>query len=327
MLKFEYNHLDYVALLAEWQRQLGGTLDEWGGLTLPGHMAEGEMRAYNLPNGLSVALTKMHLKQPLHLVRRRIHNEYYVLKLDIVEIPEPFEFSIEEQVNRQPAQKRAVIMLISTLFETSFILPEGFKQRSLYIMFSREWLGKYLAVADFQDVLKRYLMLQAANINAELLDAPYRSLMDEVMDAGPHPVPPGRIEARVMMLVERFFERLREKSQHMQAWDMRSDDIHRMVRVEAALLENLGQNPPTLEALARQAGISPTKMKRDFKEVYGQPPFEYYQRVRMNKAREMLLSGEYTVKEAGYALGYSNLSNFAYAFKKEFSVLPSEIIL
>jgi AraC-like DNA-binding protein len=74
-------------------------------------------------------------------------------------------------------------------------------------------------------------------------------------------------------------------------------------------------------------GISATKLKRDFKEVYGQPPFEYYQRVRMNKARELLMSGEYTVKEVGYALGYANLSNFAYAFKKEFSVLPSEIIL
>jgi AraC-like DNA-binding protein len=46
----------------------------------------------------------------------------------------------------------------------------------------------------------------------------------------------------------------------------------------------------------------------------------------MGKARDLLLSGEFTVKEVGYKLGYQNLSNFANAFKKEFGVLPSALI-
>ena len=45
----------------------------------------------------------------------------------------------------------------------------------------------------------------------------------------------------------------------------------------------------------------------------------------MSHAREMLLSGDFTVKEVGLEIGYTNLSNFAAAFRKEFNLLPSEI--
>ena len=67
-------------------------------------------------------------------------------------------------------------------------------------------------------------------------------------------------------------------------------------------------------------------MKRQFKQEYGKPVFEYYQKYKMEKAKELLLSGQYAVKEVGYLLGYQNLSNFANAFKKEFGVLPSTLL-
>jgi AraC-like DNA-binding protein len=45
----------------------------------------------------------------------------------------------------------------------------------------------------------------------------------------------------------------------------------------------------------------------------------------MQKARSLLLTGQYTVKEVGLQLGYTNLSNFSLAFKKEFGILPSHV--
>jgi AraC-like DNA-binding protein len=46
----------------------------------------------------------------------------------------------------------------------------------------------------------------------------------------------------------------------------------------------------------------------------------------MQKARLMLLSGNYAVKDIGYTLGYSNLSNFTLAFKKVYGKLPSDVL-
>ena len=71
--------------------------------------------------------------------------------------------------------------------------------------------------------------------------------------------------------------------------------------------------------------MSDSKLKKIFKMVYGLPIYEYFQKHRMQRARLMLLSGSYSIKDVGYTLGYSNLSNFTLAFKKEFNKLPSEI--
>ena len=38
------------------------------------------------------------------------------------------------------------------------------------------------------------------------------------------------------------------------------------------------------------------------------------------------MEGSYTSKEVGMKIGYSNLSHFAAAFKKEFGILPSELL-
>ena len=74
------------------------------------------------------------------------------------------------------------------------------------------------------------------------------------------------------------------------------------------------------------AMMSSTKLKSKFKTVYGMKLYEFYNRNRLEKAKEMLLSGSYSVKEAGLEIGFSNLSNFAKAFKKEFGVLPKEML-
>jgi AraC-like DNA-binding protein len=98
-----------------------------------------------------------------------------------------------------------------------------------------------------------------------------------------------------------------------------------MMQVEKELLEDFSKTPPTVEALAKKHSIGVSRLKRQFKQVYGKPVYEYYQKYRMAKAKALLLSGDFTVKEVGYKLGYQNLSNFANAFKKEFGVLPSSL--
>ena len=72
--------------------------------------------------------------------------------------------------------------------------------------------------------------------------------------------------------------------------------------------------------------MSSTKLKTKFKNVYGMKLYEFYNRNRLEKAKEMLQSGKYSVKEVGHDIGFSNLSNFAKAFRKEFGILPNEML-
>ena len=98
------------------------------------------------------------------------------------------------------------------------------------------------------------------------------------------------------------------------------------MELEKELTRDLFRKPPTIAALAKMLTISETKLKKDFKKLFGMPPYEYYQKARMQAAREQLLSGNYSVKQVALSLGYANLSNFSIAFRKQFGLLPSQVL-
>lgn len=131
---------------------------------------------------------------------------------------------------------------------------------------------------------------------------------------------------RVMLLLEKFFKSLYDRVQSDSKGSGISDDsIRAMMQIESILVKDLSVLPPTIPALARTAMMSETKLKNLFKQVYGYNIYEYYQKCRMLKARQLLRGRKLSVKEIGIMLGFQNLSNFSIAFKKEFNMLPSDV--
>lgn len=87
------------------------------------------------------------------------------------------------------------------------------------------------------------------------------------------------------------------------------------------LLRNLDA-PPTIAELARETGLNQLKLKRGFKELFDSSIYALFQRERMDRARQLLENHDVT--ETAMLLGYSNVSHFSSAFRKQFGVLPSE---
>lgn len=82
---------------------------------------------------------------------------------------------------------------------------------------------------------------------------------------------------------------------------------------------------PSIEAIAREAGLSPSGLQRLFKSAHGISVLEHIRQVRLERARQALATGECTIQEAAFLAGYSNPANFATAFKRRFGQLPSQI--
>ena len=89
-------------------------------------------------------------------------------------------------------------------------------------------------------------------------------------------------------------------------------------------MDNLFVTFPGIENMAEQLGISPTKLKSDFKQVYGETLFQYYQQQRMHYAKEVLMSQKIKVQDAAKNLGYETVSKFSAAYKKQFGHSPSD---
>ena len=70
--------------------------------------------------------------------------------------------------------------------------------------------------------------------------------------------------------------------------------------------------------------MSTVYFRKTFTEVMGLSPIAYVQRLRMEKAKEMLRSDYGTLTELSLSLGYPSLYDFSRAFKKHVGVAPSK---
>jgi AraC-like DNA-binding protein len=100
-------------------------------------------------------------------------------------------------------------------------------------------------------------------------------------------------------------------------------DAEKLFLIREAILSDLGQ-PPSLPGLAKLGGMSETKMKDLFRQVFGDSIYNYYQTARMEEAAYLLRHKNYSVSEAGYQLGFSNLSHFTRLFERHHQQKPKK---
>lgn len=83
-------------------------------------------------------------------------------------------------------------------------------------------------------------------------------------------------------------------------------------------------NHLTIPNLALSAGINQTKLKTGFKEIFGQTIFGFLLDLRMNRAKELLVSTDITISEIATIVGYNYSQHFVHAFKRYFDCTPGE---
>ena len=126
--------------------------------------------------------------------------------------------------------------------------------------------------------------------------------------------------SQITALLSHFFGQL--AIDHAQG--MKSVDKARLERAKDILSNNL-DNPPSLTELSKELGLNTTKLKKEFKEVFGLPVFKYLQNERLTTAHGLISKKEATVQEAAWHVGYDSLSSFSNAFAKKFGYRPSQI--
>jgi AraC-like DNA-binding protein len=81
-------------------------------------------------------------------------------------------------------------------------------------------------------------------------------------------------------------------------------------------IEEQYQEKLTLDAVASQVGMSRFYFCKLFKKVTGLTFTNYLSRVRVEKAKNLLLNRNYRVSEIGYEAGFQSLTHFNRAFKR-----------
>ena len=84
--------------------------------------------------------------------------------------------------------------------------------------------------------------------------------------------------------------------------------------------------PPSLQELADEVGLSLKKLKEGFKQIYGDSVFSFLFNYKMEFARKLLETNTVNINEVGLKVGYSTSSHFIAAFKKKFGITPKKYV-
>lgn len=80
----------------------------------------------------------------------------------------------------------------------------------------------------------------------------------------------------------------------------------------------------TIKDICSKIYLSPCHFKRVFKDYTNRTPYQYLVNIRLDKAKEILKKGDYSMEEAARLCGFINPGHFSTVFKRNVGMSPSE---
>ena len=97
---------------------------------------------------------------------------------------------------------------------------------------------------------------------------------------------------------------------------------HPKVVAALAVMENHVDDPLQLSELADYVGLSKRQLQRLFTQHIGHSVIEHYRRVRLQRARQLLIQTNLQVRDVAIACGYRSMSHFSRDYRRRFNRTP-----
>jgi len=289
-------------------------------LILKKEIGNGEIEVIPIQAGLDITFIDIKLETAIKL--RRIagsSNDYFILNFYLSKTLISQKIEQEQELEYD----HFGILLSSKMTASESILPPNVPIKIFNITFSRKWLfdnvlGSNQDAKLYQIFSKEDPIYIFENLNYTF-NTSYRSVVSSRNDKGKI-----WLTSNVLNMLTHFFERIESRPLPFSNLNINATDITNLLVVKNNIEANWDQQP-TNEALAKLAKMSQSKFKKLFKQLFGESPYQYYLKMKMNKAMNLLAKKDLSVSDVGYLLGYKNLSQFSKAFKKIYNILPKEV--
>lgn len=296
-------------------------------LLLPRSIGEGYFYGKIINEAMSFLVMNVCFDEDVVLDRKALDETN--LLLYFIQVDAPGYCSITTDIDKAEYNgniKRKSLFISSTNYPMQVQYSKGTHVQLMGINFKHSLIRKFLK-QDVFHFLKEYSQQRLKYHNKKPISKEEEILLREIFKTDIKDEL-GKIVLynRILLLVEKALNRLLlNELPEAKTQRLKEKDMDGLKEVEEILSTKELEKFPSISNLSRVALMSSSKLKKRFKEVYGMKLYEFYNYNRLSKAKHWIESGETNIKEAAYRIGFSNLSNFSKAFKKEFGLLPSQI--
>lgn len=133
-------------------------------------------------------------------------------------------------------------------------------------------------------------------------------------------------KAKAYELLSLYFNRAADPDVEQCPFLNDEENVLKIRKAKEIIISRMAE-PPSLQELSSEIGLSLKKLKEGFKQIYGDSVFSFLFDYKMEYARKLLDSGEFNVNEVGLRVGYSTSSHFIAAFKKKFGITPKKYLM
>ncbi len=316
---FEFTSSEHIGMLSAFAKAIGSKVEN-GIVKLPQSLGNGYMRGLDLGPQIRMMIRQYELNEDLVFRRSASGNGTRVVVI-------AFHNFFYPTSDKKPGLPFVQITTAGIDYEDFF--PVNSTINTIIIAVNVDLLkellqsgGKDVLLQNEEDTLFQNIIYgKQPFLYEELISPQMQALANQIVTAdknGPLQHFFYRLKAEELIYLL-FTELLKRREVPAQALNVA--DVKKIYQVKDNILAHI-DHPPKLEELAKFSGMSESKLKRLFKQIFGKNIYDYYQSFRMTEAAYLLKEKGLSVSETGYQLGFSNLSHFARVFEKYIGLKP-----
>mgnify|MGYP001942453495 CR=1 FL=1 len=286
------------------------------------NFADGTIRWDEIQKGFYIAKSDFTLMRDISVVREQtLEDGFYMMKFQINDTS--IEHSIDGEIEELGVSKKYGIVFSTPNTTTMIRYKKHTPIKMFTIILSKQWLSENV-LCDKQTGFWHNTLSSNQSIHVyKPIDQRYISNLEAIYAGGSLIGHLHALNLLTSILSEFFMEP--EQKVVINKTEAQEFDLSSFLDAKENL-EYHWQEAPHIEEICEDTGLSESQFKKSFKKIFGYSPYKHYLNYRMQRAKELLLTGRYTISEVSYMLGYENLTKFSKAFKKCLGMLPSQYI-
>lgn len=100
--------------------------------------------------------------------------------------------------------------------------------------------------------------------------------------------------------------------------------MDRRIKKVITVLDQQYRDPPSVEQLSDEVGLSASRLAHLFREQQGKSIQSYVQDRRLTMAAMLVVQTHERISQIAYSVGFGDVSNFNHAFKRKFGMSPRQ---